>query len=198
MVYIITSKKSRPKRGLVMSPQELERYLEKKKALEEQLNRKQKVYQGNFFVAPPQDPKHIKRHLQEIEHTLEQKAPQRLTTSREKDQLWKRAKEIIEEIRVGMPTKYEMHPLRINPLTSKINQDRETLERAVQKNIQWEERNKQKIIELKNIMRTLGHPELGNIERWRPKGTAQASRMVPGAKEYLNEASKSQEDKKEN
>ena len=45
--------------------------------------------------------------------------------------------------------------------------------------------------------RTLGHPELGNVERWRPKGTAQASRMVSGAKEYLSEASKSQEDKKE-
>ena len=89
-----------------------------------------------------------------------------------------------------MPTKYEMHPMQLNPATGVINRDSQTLQSATHKNMAWEKRNQEKIRELKNISRTLNFPAIGNVENFRPRSAKTASRMVPGARETLNNGGK--------
>ena len=73
-----------------------------------------------------------------------------------KDKMAKKARELSERIKEGMPTSNEMEDLRKHP-------------GAPHKNLQWERRNARNIQEYKQIMRRLeaGDPTASSIERLR-------------------------------
>lgn len=157
--------------SVLMHPDQVKEFSQKRETLVHHLNMRRREFlpDGRYYVNPPTDRDAIKKKIADIDHSLATLAP-KPTTSQQKDAMWKEAKRLIDEIREGMPTTYEMHPMQLNPQTGAISKDLGTLDRAVKKHMAWEARNKQKIIRLKNITRTLGEPEVGNIERLRPKG----------------------------
>jgi len=162
-----------------MHPEKAKYYVREREALMHQLGMRRREFQpdGRFYVNPPTDRDAIKKKIADINHTLSVHAP-KPTNPRERDAMWKEAKRLVDEIRVGMPNKYEMHPLHINPATGVISKDLETLDRAVKKEIAWQTANKSKIVRLKNIFRTLGELELCNIERLRPAGVTKSHSIV--------------------
>ena len=89
--------------------------------------------------------------------------------------LWKRAKQLKDEFANGMLSREELHPVKqfeMNGAVSAIvDEERLRANRSVERELVWQERNKEKIKEFKNIMRHL-EPEntvAGDIERFRPK-----------------------------
>jgi len=168
-----------PRASLLMHPDEVKEFSRKRESLVHQLNIKKREFlpDGRYYINPPTDRDSIKKKIADIDHSLAILAP-KSTTSQQRDAMWKEAKRLIEEVREGMPTAYEMHPMQLNPQTGVISKDLETLERSVKKHMAWEAKNKQKIIRLKNITRTLGEPEVGNVERLRPKGTSTGRYLV--------------------
>ena len=183
MVYIITKKKSTPRAGLVLHPDKIKYFQDKREGLVRALQMTKVIdHPDGTYTRPPMDKNSIRKKIKDIDHTLETMAPERSLSSLQKDEMWASLKKMIGEVRDGMPTKYEMHPMQLNPVTGVISKDTETLERAVRKNVAWHEKNDKKLIQIKNIARTLGEPRLGEIERLRPGGTSEASRMVSGVK----------------
>jgi len=161
-----------PRASVLMHPDQVKEFTQKRESLVHHLNMKRREFQpdGRYYINPPTDRDAIKKKIADIDHSLATLAP-KSTTPQQRDAMWKEAKKLIDEVREGMPTRYEMHPMQLNPQTGVISKDLETLDRAVKKHMAWEAKNKQKVIRLKNITRTLNEPELGNVERLRPKGT---------------------------
>lgn len=112
--------------------------------------------------APPhiatqiQDRPELQRHLRRLKAMLQQKSPTPYPSD-QIDAAVKREAELREQIVLGMPTRMEM---RTNP------------DGAVDKHTRWERRNKQAILEWKNIRRRLNHDsdavDVANVETLRP------------------------------
>lgn len=168
-----------PRASVLMHPDQVKEFSQKRESLVHQLNMKKREFQpdGRYYINPPTDRDSIKKKIANIDHSLATLAP-KPTIGRQRDAMWREAKRLIEEIREGMPTAYEMHPMQLNPQTGVISKDLDTLDRSIKKHMAWEAKNKQKVIRLKNIVRTLGEPDLGNIERLRPKGTSVGRYLV--------------------
>jgi len=168
-----------PSRSLVLHPDKIKELRERKSLYEKQLKQKRREWNpdGRYYSNPLTDKDAIRKKIKDIDHTLQLYSPSN-PRGVEKDKLWNRAKILVDELRSGMPNKFEMHPMQLNPATGKITKDVDILSYAVKKHMDWESRNKLKIIELKNIARTLGEPELGNVERLRPRHISDASRYV--------------------
>ena len=166
-------------RRLLLHPDKVKELKDRRSIYDKQLHQKKREFEsdGRFYKNPLTDKSVIKKKIEDIDHSLTTLSPPRVVGV-EKDRLWNRAKILIDELRVGMPTTYEMHPMHLNPATGVISKDLTTLDMAIKKHMFWEKKNKQKIIELKNICRTLGEPELGNIERLRSRRTKNAGNFL--------------------
>jgi hypothetical protein len=110
-----------------------------------------------------QDKGALLKQLQSVKRDLEGSVPAPYAVDR-LDSAMHRHDELLEEIRAGMPTQAEM---------------RRRPPGAVDKHMGWERRNKEKILELKNIRLRMHQSgmldagdgsEVANIERFRPAG----------------------------
>jgi len=186
-MYISTSKtRGKARQGIMLTREQVSELKSEKNNIEQRLKQtgNTPVGNGRFYIKPPMNRDDLRKKIKEIDNVLESKSPPEVNAI-DKGKLWNRAKTLIENIKEGMPTKYEMHPLTINPATGKLGRNKTVEDSAVRKNVKWQDKNKPSIVELKNIARTLGHPEIGNVEKFRPKGTSEAGRMVSGAKESI-------------
>jgi len=129
----------------------------------------------------------MRKQAQGLQKMLETQSPKPYDAS-EIDAAMRRKEELEKSIVIGMPTEKEM---RRNPPG------------AVGKNIAWEKAKKSECLELKNVLKRLrasGHlpdsladgDDLCNIERYRPKKTAQELNMdnsqIEGKSIHLNSA----------
>jgi hypothetical protein len=103
-----------------------------------------------------QDKGSVNKQLRQLKHQLETQSP-KPPTAAEVDGLAKREAQLQSEMVQGMPSQEEM---RKNPPG------------AVGKHMTWEKRNKQKLLEWKNIRLRMNigdnDPDLANFERHRP------------------------------
>lgn len=103
-----------------------------------------------------QDKGSVVRQLRKLEHQLETQTP-RPFEGKEVDAAVAREKELREQLLVGMPSQEEM---------------RKSPPGAVGKHMDWERRNKRKLMEWKAIQLRLNHeskdPDVANFERFRP------------------------------
>lgn len=103
-----------------------------------------------------QDKGTVVRQLRKLEHQLETQTP-RPYQGKEIDAAVVREKELREQLLVGMPSQEEM---------------RKSPPGAVGKHMDWEKRNKRKLMEWKAIQLRLNHeskdPDIANFERFRP------------------------------
>lgn len=123
-----------------------------------------------------QDRGEIRRQLKRLSHNIENQTP-RPYEGEVLDKAIKREEELREQWTQGMPTQAEM---RRNPAG------------AVDKHQAWERRNKQAVLEWKNIRRRMRASGIGtgsgfdeaNIERYRPAGGSQELNLdnaqIPG------------------
>jgi len=130
----------------------------------------------SMLNAPPHlsqgiDRREMHRQLVRLKNMIETQAPKAYANDTLDDAV-ARERDLREEILIGMPTQEEM---RRNPVG------------AVSKHTNWEERNKERIVEWKNIRRRLfvgGHlhdnandSDHANLELYRPSGGAQELNM---------------------
>lgn len=129
------------------------------------------------------NPAEIRRQLRRIDKQLETQAPKAYEKG-QMDSAVNRERQLREEILVGMPTQAEM---RRNPSG------------AVDKHRGWETRNKNKILEWKNIKlrlhasgdapNVIAETDLANFEKFRPVGGAQELNMhneqIPGTDYHM-------------
>jgi len=128
--------------------------------------------EGQLTQPSLQDPGMARKQLNALKRTMYEQAPHMFEGS-EVDWQVRRAKDLEEELKEGMPTQAEM---RKNPPG------------AVSKHMNWEKRNQQKIQEWKHIKLRLNagnnDPDAANMERFRPVGGAQELSMdnaqIPG------------------
>ena len=170
MAFIITSRKSRGQHrpGTYLSREKIKELEKRRDGLQASLAMTKPAFNGRFFVKPPTDKSAIRNKIKELDHNIETKTPPKLNGT-DKDRAWSRAKELVDTIKEGMPTKYEMHPLHLNPITGEMSQNKEVADMAVGKHMRWEERNKGNIKELRDLSKSLDCPDLGRIEKLRPK-----------------------------
>src|SRR3990167_488657 len=107
-----------------------------------------------------QDPSELLRQRSRLNQTLQDLTPKPFEGI-EKDMAVKRANDLLSEMLNGMPTQAEMR--RCPP-------------GSIDKHMKWEKRNKQKVMEWKNLQLRLnagsGDREVANLERFRPQGGA--------------------------
>lgn len=96
------------------------------------------------------DREQIQKEISKLDNVLRDGSPKRMT-SRTKDELAKKSKELAASIREGMPTHDEMNDLKKN---------------AIRKHMHWERRNSKKIHAWKQIQRCLNDSS-SNVERLR-------------------------------
>lgn len=98
------------------------------------------------------------RQHRKLRKVLEESGPEPFKTPQDKDQAAIRARELRDDILIGMPTQEEM---RRNPPG------------AVSKHMRWEKGNKAKILEWKQLVQRLDPDsddrDLANLERYRPE-----------------------------
>ena len=100
----------------------------------------------------------LQQQLRSLRHSLDTQTPIAFSST-EVDGAVSREQELLSEITEGMPTQAEM---------------RRSPPGAVSKHMNWETRNKAKIVEWKNLKRRLhageNDPDAANLERYRPVG----------------------------
>jgi len=112
---------------------------------------------GTGTPAEEIDKSAIKNEIRRFDRILEEAAPGRVSSAR-KDSLATREKEMIEQFREGLPTRYEMdHPAKCPG--------------AVRKHQKWSDKNKPLMNEWRNIQRTLRPGEERSIEQLRKDGS---------------------------
>lgn len=163
----------------LLKPRQVEDMKEEQKMLEDSLSAPAHV-SGRI-----QDKPAMFRQLNNIKQTLERDMPREYAVH-ELDLAKSREAELINQIRQGMPTQEEM---RRNPPG------------AVDKHRAWEARNKNAILEWKNIRKRLhasdaiddclpDSTDLSNIEMYRPSGGAQQMNMdnaqIPGTEYHMD------------
>jgi len=120
----------------------------------------------------------LRANYKNVKRNLERGMPVKLTPAA-RNYMWKRAKRLKDEIRVGMVRKSELHPVRQRQITKNgqlvtatvADMDKVRATKAIERNRAWGKRNKAKCAELKNILRHLepNNPRIANIERFRPQ-----------------------------
>ena len=122
-------------------------------------------------VDPNDAIKNAKLYKKDYERTL----PETLSPQTESE-MWKRAKQIKDEIVIGMPSREELHPVKgfMDNGTMKwvVDESKMQMSGVVEKELKWQKNNAPKIEEFKNLMRHLDkdNPTAGDIEKYRPKG----------------------------
>lgn len=111
---------------------------------------------GEAYGTPVRGPE-IVREIKKRHDILNERAPKTLT-AKEKDDFAKRVKELEAIITKEMPTRNEMW--------KRPGEDGLDSDKAVRKNIHWEETTREQVQEWKNIKRTLEpqDPSASNIE----------------------------------
>ncbi len=115
------------------------------------------------------------KQLRRVRTAVESQLPKPPTSAEEEGRMVARSRDLLNDILVGMPSQEEM---------------RKAPPGAVDKHMQWERRNKQKIQEWKNLQLRLTHgsePEAANLERHRPTGSTlnMDNAAVAGKQFYL-------------
>ena len=110
--------------------------------------------EGTYKKQSQIDTDQISRNIKKDKATLEKNAPVKFSGGAEKDKEYRRAKELEEKIKQGMPTDSEM---RMSPPGT------------ISKHLAWNRENKERIAEYKGIQRRLepDNPNAANIERLR-------------------------------
>jgi hypothetical protein len=128
----------------LLRPDQLERAKEEISTLEAKLK--------NPLI---QDKGQVQKQLVNARRLTEQQTPVPPQDSEEEGRMVRRSKELLGKILEGMPSQEEM---------------RKAPPGAVDKHLRWERRNKQSILEWKNLQLRLrpGEGEAANLERFRP------------------------------
>ena len=99
-----------------------------------------------------------RKNLKQSQKDFDRTAPETVDAGT-RNALWKRAKQLKDEFSQGMLSKTELHPVKSFEVNGKINvvvdEERMRNERVVERNTSWYRKNQDKILEYKNIMRTL-------------------------------------------
>lgn len=118
----------------------------------------------------------VMRQLRQVDNQLETQTPKPFTDPVEESKAVKREKQLREEMLVGMPSQEEM---------------RKSPPGAIGKHRDWEKKNKQKMLEWKNLSLRLQHdssdPDVANFERYRPKASSlnMDNAFIPGKQIFL-------------
>ena len=129
----------------------------------------------NKFI---EDKGEVQRQLARVRKDFESQVPRAPENGEEEGRMTHRAKELLAEITVGMPSQEEM---------------RKAPHGAVDKHIKWEQRNKRRIAEWKHIMLRLtagsNERDAANLERHRPVGSTlnMDSAFIPGRQFFMPE-----------
>ena len=140
---------------------------------------KEEITRIESTLAQPhvQDPAALHQQLSSLRTSLDSQTPTAYPTA-ELDTAVAREQELREQIEEGMPTQAEM---------------RKSPPGAVSKHINWETRNKAKIVEWKNLQLRLHSdnpdPDIANMEKFRPVGGAGEMNMdnalIPGTDYFM-------------
>jgi len=124
-----------------------------------------------------QDPQMLRQNYQLYKKNYERGLPVKLDPAT-RNSMWKKAKQLKDEIVVGMVRKSELHPVRHReimkngkPVTAVVaDKDKMESGKVIERHRAWQKKNSKKVNELKNILRTLepDNPKIANIERFRP------------------------------
>lgn len=140
-----------------------------------ELLNERRVIEHNLKQGVYQDPQTARKQLHAINDTLEKQAP-KPPADDERDKMARRERTLREQIVEGMPSHEEM---------------RKAPPGAVGKNIQWEKKNKERILEWKHIRMRLNHdsddPDIANMERYRPTTSTLSmdNAFIPGQQFFL-------------
>ncbi len=157
----MAEKKGSPEAKLRMAKMQLNRKNltpATRKHLEEKIKENEALLQsakkGTYAKQSHIDAGQVARNIKKDKATLEANAPAKFSGGVEKDREHKRAEELAEKIKVGMPTDSEM---KMCPPG------------MIGKHMAWNRKNKQRIAEYKGIMRRLepDNPNAANVERLR-------------------------------
>lgn len=125
-----------------------------------------------------EDKGEVRRQLQRAKRDFDSQVPQPPQDAAEEDRMVKRAKQLVTEFTVGMPSQEEM---------------RKAPPGAVDKHMAWEKRNKKRISEYKHIMLrlTAGSEDhsAANIEKHRPVASSlnMDNAHIPGKQFFMPE-----------
>jgi hypothetical protein len=126
-------------------------------AIEEDLIAKEDQLTNPNIAPYIQNKSALHKEIKQMKKVLDEQAPHPYETGAEKDAAAKRAHEILEEMKIGMPSKQEM---------------RRNRDGSVHKHMKWEKANKAKILERREIIKRLNwdsdDPDLTNYEKYRP------------------------------
>ena len=149
----------------LLRPEQVETAREEIKTLENKLSNKHIEDKGE-----------VQRQLRRAKRDFETQVPVGPLTGEEEGRMVARSRELLEQIKMGMPSQEEM---------------RKAPPGAVDKHRAWEKRNKPKILEWKNLMLRLtagsGEREVANLERHRPtvSSLSMDNAQIPGKQIYL-------------
>lgn len=112
----------------------------------------------------------VRKELMKVNKILEAKCPPTVR-GKTKDKLKKRAEELAQFIKDGMPTRDEMMGKRVK-VEGGLYGDRAQVAREedVRKHLRWQSEKQKAIVEYQKTMRTLdpNDPDAGDVEKLRP------------------------------
>src|SRR3990167_10812588 len=123
-----------------------------------------------------EDKGEVAKQLRRVTKSFEEQLPRPPVDGEEEGRMISRSRDLLNDVLRGMPSQEEM---------------RKAPPGAVDKHMGWEKRNKQKIMEWKNLQLRLrpGEREAANLERHRPVGSTLSmdNAAVPGKMIYIPE-----------
>lgn len=126
-----------------------------------------------------QDVQMFRHNMNEAKRHAEKGAPVKLTPQ-ERDELWRKAREIKNRVTQGMVPWHDLHPVKTRQVVvnnevkvaTVVDNDKLNQSRAVDRNIAWEKKNGEDLKEFRRVVRVLD-PDYKNpmnlIEKMRPK-----------------------------
>ena len=141
----------------------------------DELKNEKRVLEKNLTHPHITDKASVSKQLRQINHQLDTQTPKPFD-AKEVDHAAKREASLREEILEGMPSQEEM---------------RKCPPGAVDKHRMWEKKNKQKLLEWKNIKLRLNHDtdelDVANFEKYRPVTNSlnMDNAIIPGKKFYF-------------
>lgn len=113
----------------------------------------------------------LRYHMKRAKQNYERGCPVTLTPNI-RNALWGKLKVLKDKVTVGMVPRREMHPVKIKQVSGQtrtvVDYDALKRSKAVERNMQWEDRNKKDLREIKRILRVLEPEGKTNIvEHWR-------------------------------
>lgn len=125
-----------------------------------------------------QDPAEMRRQMKDYARQIERTDPVKIDAS-VRNQLWKKAKRLKDQFVIGMVPRDDMHPVSHRQIVQNgqlktvvvADYDKLASSRAVERNHEWYQRNKDILAEFKRIMRILepDNSSAGDYEKFRPK-----------------------------